>query len=797
MSARLVQEEEPQTPHQGESPVEATPVPVMTKERVMLLAGVVVVLVAAIIATAVVLSAQSGGDTASPQSIVVEDDDDGNGSSISLTPSSDIDLTGAATEYPRLWFETGNIEGGSDDELGAQVTISRNGRAFAASAPGDWEGGDVRVYLYHPAGWDLVTRIPVEWGRSVALADSGTVLAIGRPIVKPPQTPDYDFDETAEPWNTTGLFGSVEVYRISFNRTAARYYRDGYEVNDGSGSFEQIGSTLLSSLAGDPTFGGSLDLSADGSVLIVGSSVDCFFQSYHYDDISNDWLPFGQGIDCTMEQSDEDNYEDVLLSNVGLSDNGLRAAIGKPSRPAESLRGIVEISEFRGSFESDEWQPLGQALVGDENGDAFGASLSLSGDGKVIAVGAPLNNAGRGPISGTDQSHEANIGACFLYKYNETLQEWQQLGSALQGENVGDLFGTSVSMNADGTAVAVGAIRNNDNGDDSGHVRVYKYNPFAMDWVQVGGDIPGIFEYALSGSGIALSATGETVVVGSPNNVAVDTDRQGSVQVFETGIMPESGTVAVSVILEFAYGDDIAWTIERLDVEHDTTVYYASVPEDTYSDDATDDTPFVPTEIITTVLLDEGGAYRFLIVCPGGLYLPWDYYIEYGGYQLVFGDSNAEANNLIAERYGNFSDHSEVSFLVPSSSTPLSQTESRSLTLSISFDEHPEDVHWVIVEEGSSQVDRRVLAFGPETQYGFSLAKTTLEISVSISAVSPSTSEFKLIYSDTARDGLCCNTGSGSFELYDDQEEKVLLSGTAEGKRRAVFPFSLARDDND
>ena len=64
-----------------------------------------------------------------------------------------------------------------------------------------------------------------------------------------------------------------------------------------------------------------------------------------------------------------------------------------------------------------------------------------------------------------------------------------QLGSDINGEAAGDYSGRSVSMNSDGTIVAIGADRNDGNGSDSGHVRVFQYS--SSNWVQLGDDING------------------------------------------------------------------------------------------------------------------------------------------------------------------------------------------------------------------------------------------------------------------------------------------------------------------
>lgn len=50
---------------------------------------------------------------------------------------------------------------------------------------------------------------------------------------------------------------------------------------------------------------------------------------------------------------------------------------------------------------------------------------------------------------------------------------WSQLGTDINGEAVDDNSGGSVSMNAAGDRVVIGANFNDGNGTNSGHVRVY------------------------------------------------------------------------------------------------------------------------------------------------------------------------------------------------------------------------------------------------------------------------------------------------------------------------------------
>ena len=62
-----------------------------------------------------------------------------------------------------------------------------------------------------------------------------------------------------------------------------------------------------------------------------------------------------------------------------------------------------------------------------------------------------------------------------------------QIGSDIDGEAASDFSGHSVSLSADGSVLVLGAIGNDDNGDDS-TCSIYKNINI---WTQVGTDIDG------------------------------------------------------------------------------------------------------------------------------------------------------------------------------------------------------------------------------------------------------------------------------------------------------------------
>ena len=135
--------------------------------------------------------------------------------------------------------------------------------------------------------------------------------------------------------------------------------------------------------------------------------------------------------------------------------------------------------------------------------DRSGASVSLSSDGAVVAIGATQND-GNGDQSGHVRVYAFDGG------------DWVQRGADIDGEAADDESGASVSLSSDGAVVAIGATQNDGNGDQSGHVRVYGFD--GGDWVQRGADIDGEAQGDSSGVSVSLSSDGAVVAIGATQN---------------------------------------------------------------------------------------------------------------------------------------------------------------------------------------------------------------------------------------------------------------------------------------
>ena len=272
-------------------------------------------------------------------------------------------------------------------------------------------------------------------GKSVSLSSDGSTVAIGA----------YLNDDNGS--NS----GHVRIYK------------------DSSGTWTQIGSDIGGEAAGDQS-GYSVSLSSDGTIVAIGAinndgnGTDAGHVRI-YEDSSGTWTQIGSDIDGEAA-GDQSGY------SVSLSSDGSIVAIGTRRNTANgAYSGHVRI--YKDS--SGTWTQIGSDIDGAAY-DQSGSSVSLSSDGSIVAIGAPWNS-----------NNGSNSGHVRIYK--DSSGTWTQQGSDIDGEAAGDYSGYSVSLSSDGSIVAIGAINNDGNGTDAGHVRIYEYS--SGTWTQIGSDIDG------------------------------------------------------------------------------------------------------------------------------------------------------------------------------------------------------------------------------------------------------------------------------------------------------------------
>jgi hypothetical protein len=379
----------------------------------------------------------------------------------------------------------------SNDQSSRSISLSSDGSTVAIGArdnDGNGENsGHVRIYRRSNGRWsqigsDIDGEASSDFsGVSVSLSSNGSAVAIGA----------HFNDGNGE--NS----GHVRVYLYN------------------NGRWEQTGSDIDGEASGDFS-GSSISLSSNGSIVAIGAlsndgNGDRLGHVRVYSINTGNWIQIGNDIDGEA-------VGDQFGSSVSLSANGSIVAIGGILNNGTNGNASGHVRVYRNN--SGNWEQIGNDIDGEAVGDHFGKSVSLSANGSIIAIGSHLNDG-----NGTNSGHVR------IYKNNNG--SWDQIGSDIDGEALGDQSGISVSLSSDGSIVAIGSPRNNGtNGNASGHVRVYRNN-FGI-WEQIGIDIDGEASSDFSGVSVSLSANGNNVAIGAPFNNGNETGRYfGHVRVYD------------------------------------------------------------------------------------------------------------------------------------------------------------------------------------------------------------------------------------------------------------------------
>ena len=334
----------------------------------------------------------------------------------------------------------------------------------------------ITIYSQTQIGNNINGEVSGDYfGSSVSLSSNGNIVAVG-----------------ANFSNSTS--GKVKIYK------------------NNNGIWEQIGNDINGEEYGD-YLGESISLSSDGSIIAIGATgattgdTQVTGNVRVFENISGNWEQIGNNI---FGESDNDNSG----YSISLSSDGSIIAIGAPfNYGGEYHSGHVRVYKNN----NGDWEQIGNDINGEGNSDQSGYSVSLSSDGNIIAIGAPFNNG-----NGQDSGHVR------VYKNNNG--DWEQIGNDIDGEFMGNESGSSISLSSNGNIIAIGAIKNDGNGSESGHVRVFMNNN--GNWQQVGLDINGEISRDFSGRSVSLSSNGNIVAIGSPGN-DVNNQDSGLIRIYQ------------------------------------------------------------------------------------------------------------------------------------------------------------------------------------------------------------------------------------------------------------------------
>ncbi len=303
-------------------------------------------------------------------------------------------------------------------------------------------------------------------------------------------------------------------------------------------------------------FGSALSISSDGTTIAIGSpyhdgngknsGIVRVFKYY-----KNNWKQVGQDI----LGGSKDDFSGL---EVSLSSDGLIVAISSyRNRDNGKNSGKVKIFKFNGK----NWIQLGNDIEGKSPNDYFGVSISLSSDGSTVTIGA------------TRSFYVKRCGQVRVFKYNGNM--WQQVGEDINGDNKNEFFGGEVSLSSDGSIVAVGAYYNDDNGKQSGHVRIYENK--SGNWTQMGQNLVGNGAKDFFGWSISLSADGLTVAIGASGEAGFLHSGCICVLKYINGAWEQIGEDIIGEIQGDLFGHSVSLSSDGLTVAAGTRFHYVKV----------------------------------------------------------------------------------------------------------------------------------------------------------------------------------------------------------------------------
>jgi hypothetical protein len=435
-------------------------------------------------ATITLTAAATAAATTAPVTYTVT----GTGSGVTIAPQS-VALTVAAGNGAviALSASSGSLEVGRSGSI--IVTVTRTG-SFTGTVTVNVTGlpAGVTATSQTLAAGVTTDTIPLSSTLAVAAATSTlSVTGTGSGITIAPQP--YALTTTLGPiaqlgndmTSTDGTYAATMALNADGTRiivSAATTTNGTTRVYERTGNtWTQMGADIIGETSGDRA-GTSVSISASGTRIAVGAYLNDGAatnagQVRVYDFVSGAWTQVGADIDG-------EGSSWGFGWSVALNASGSRLVASGAG--VNSTTGRVKVYDLVGST----WTQLGATLSA---GNEFGDRVDISSDGSTIAVASP--SAAGSSRAGTVQVFRL-VGAT-----------WTQLGNVLQGEQIGDVFGSGLALTATGSRIVVAAPSDNEGGVSGGGGTAGKLRVFDLvgaTWTQVGGDILGAT--GLNGEGL-------------------------------------------------------------------------------------------------------------------------------------------------------------------------------------------------------------------------------------------------------------------------------------------------------
>jgi uncharacterized membrane protein YgcG len=325
------------------------------------------------------------------------------------------------------WTKTGDLTlpyPGTTD-FGYCVDLSGEGTRMIAGGPSaQGDKGVVRVYEYDGAQWnqmgpDFVGGRNDRFGFACSISKDGQTIALGVPYHDPGEVRAYKWSAADTAW---AQVGETIASSSAFFGSAVSLSQDGTRLAVGARLSQEKGAAMMYDLSTgewkrflthvghelDDRLGWSLDISDDGTRFIVGAPTSEPDEDGHNNGSVQVWASIAGSWDQVGVTIHGEQQSIKLGETVAISGDGKTVVVGAPEAEAPGQNtvqnsGQADVYSLVESTDVDSPYPklvhAGRLTFG-QHLATFGKSVALSGDGKILVVGAP--SAGTKPGGGTN-----------------------------------------------------------------------------------------------------------------------------------------------------------------------------------------------------------------------------------------------------------------------------------------------------------------------------------------------------------------------------------------------------------
>jgi hypothetical protein len=234
---------------------------------------------------------------------------------------------------------------------------------------------------------------------------------------------------------------------------------------------------------------------------------------------NSDWLQ-----QAKVRPTDTPSSSDYFGQSVSISSDGNTAIVGVQR---DDDRGTDSGSAYIFIRSGTTWIERQKLTAGTDaaNSDYFGYSVSISGDGNTVIVGAYYD----------DDNGQGNSGSAYIFVRSDGTWTQQQKLTAGTDAGSSDQFGYSVSISGDGNTAIIGAYLDDDNAQgDSGSAYIFVRSDSDSPWTQqaklTAGADAGSGDYF--GYSVSVSSDGNTAIVGAHRDDDNAQSNSGSAYIF-------------------------------------------------------------------------------------------------------------------------------------------------------------------------------------------------------------------------------------------------------------------------